>query len=222
VSAGAAWQILLPFYPAYVRGQKAVTVAATSRQLTADKTGKGKFFRGNRRNLAGEGVVRKSSSPQRVACVSNLCNSRSQGAGNMGNGECCSGFDYIGIGGQLNIATGQISVKHFLKISVSKKWYRSVSTLYTPFKCWTVKQGSCEFLFNFFGPTQGGNINQVYRVLTTGITVRIEVMAKVSRNTIKYIFGQTSIWAGVRIPNLSTYRVSYAFMCVNLWEQWLQ
>jgi len=36
--------------------------------------------------------VRKSLSPQRVASVSNLCNSWSQRAGNMGNGECCSGF----------------------------------------------------------------------------------------------------------------------------------
>jgi len=65
------------------------TVAAKSRQFTADKTGKGQFYR---RNLAGEGVVRKSSSPQRVASVFILCNSRSQGAGNMGNGECCSGL----------------------------------------------------------------------------------------------------------------------------------
>jgi len=62
-------------------------VAAKSRQFTADKTRKGQFFRGNRRNLAGEGVVKKSSSPQRVASVYNLCNSRSQGAGNMGNGS---------------------------------------------------------------------------------------------------------------------------------------
>jgi len=51
-------------------------VAAKSRQFTADKTGKGQF----------------RSSPQRVASVSNLCNSRSQGAENMGNGECCFGF----------------------------------------------------------------------------------------------------------------------------------
>jgi len=36
--------------------------------------------------------VRKISSPQRVASVSNLCNGRSQWAGKMGNGECCSGF----------------------------------------------------------------------------------------------------------------------------------
>jgi len=54
-------------------------VAAKSRQFTADKTGKGQFLQGNRRNLAGEGVVRKSSTPQRVASVSNLCNSWSQG-----------------------------------------------------------------------------------------------------------------------------------------------
>jgi len=52
-----------------------------SRQFTADKTGKGQFFRGNRRNLAGEGVVRKSLSPQRVASMSNFCNSRSRGQG---------------------------------------------------------------------------------------------------------------------------------------------
>jgi len=47
--------------------------------FTADKTRKDQFLRGNRRNLTGEGVVRKSSSPQRVASVSNLCNSRRQG-----------------------------------------------------------------------------------------------------------------------------------------------
>jgi len=40
-----------------------------------------------------EGILQgKSSSPQRVTSVSNLCNSRSQGAGNMGNGECHSGL----------------------------------------------------------------------------------------------------------------------------------
>jgi len=36
--------------------------------------------------------VRKISSPQRVASVSNLCNGRGQWAGNMGNEEYCSGF----------------------------------------------------------------------------------------------------------------------------------
>jgi len=36
--------------------------------------------------------VRKISSPQRVASVSNLYHSRSLGARNMGYGECCSGF----------------------------------------------------------------------------------------------------------------------------------
>jgi len=46
----------------------AVTVATKSRQFTADKTGKGQFLRGNRENLAGEGVVRKISSP-RNECV---------------------------------------------------------------------------------------------------------------------------------------------------------
>jgi len=60
-------------------------VAAKSRQFTADKTGKGQFLRRNRRNLTREGVVRKSSALQRVASVSNLCNSRSQEARNMGN-----------------------------------------------------------------------------------------------------------------------------------------
>jgi len=67
-------------------------VAAKLRQFTADKTGKGQFLLRNRKNLAGEGVVRKSLSPQRVASVSNLCNSRSHEVGNMGNGECCSSF----------------------------------------------------------------------------------------------------------------------------------
>jgi len=62
-------------------------VAAKSGQFTADKTGKGQFLR---RNLAGKGVVRKISSPQRVASLSNLCNGRSQWAGNMGKGECCT------------------------------------------------------------------------------------------------------------------------------------
>jgi len=52
--------------------EKAVTMTAKSGQFTADKTGKSQFLRGNRRNLAGEGVVRKISSPQRVASVSNL------------------------------------------------------------------------------------------------------------------------------------------------------
>jgi len=49
-----------------------------------DKMGKDQFFRGNRRNLAGEGVVRKISSPQRVASVANLCNGRCQWAVNIG------------------------------------------------------------------------------------------------------------------------------------------
>jgi len=59
------------------RGQeKAVAVVAKSGQFTADKSGKGKFLRGNQRNLAGEGVVSKISSPQRIAYVFNLCNGR--------------------------------------------------------------------------------------------------------------------------------------------------
>jgi len=36
--------------------------------------------------------VRKISSPQRVASVSNLCNNQCQWAGNMGNGERRSGL----------------------------------------------------------------------------------------------------------------------------------
>jgi len=39
----------------------AMTVAAKSGQFTADKMEKGQFLRGNRRNLAVEGVVRNSS-----------------------------------------------------------------------------------------------------------------------------------------------------------------
>jgi len=41
-------------------------VAAMSGKFTADETEKGQFLRGDQRNLAGEGVVRKNSSPQRV------------------------------------------------------------------------------------------------------------------------------------------------------------
>jgi len=63
-------------------------VAAESGQFTADETGKGQFLRGN---LTGETVMRKIS-PKRVASVPNLCNNRGRLAGNMGNGECCSGF----------------------------------------------------------------------------------------------------------------------------------
>jgi len=48
-------------------------VAEKSEQFTADETRKGQFLRENRRNLAGEGVVRKISSPDRVAIVPNLC-----------------------------------------------------------------------------------------------------------------------------------------------------
>jgi len=44
-------------------------VAVKSGQFTADEMGKGQFLRGNRRNLAGEGVVRKILSPTRVAIV---------------------------------------------------------------------------------------------------------------------------------------------------------
>jgi len=59
-------------------------VAAKSGQVTADETGKGQFLRGNRRYLAGEGVVRKISSLKGVASVPHLCNGRCQWAGNNG------------------------------------------------------------------------------------------------------------------------------------------
>jgi len=61
-------------------------MAAKSGQFEAGETGKGQFLRENRRNLAGAGVVKKSSSPQRVAIVSR------QWAENMSKGECCSSF----------------------------------------------------------------------------------------------------------------------------------
>jgi len=88
VSSDAARRILLP-----LRGQYwAVTVAAKSRQFTADETGKCQFLRGNRRNLAEDGVVRKISSPRRVASVPNLCNDRGQPARDMDKWKCYSGF----------------------------------------------------------------------------------------------------------------------------------
>jgi len=43
-----------------------------SGQFTEDETGRGHFLRENRRYLAEEGVVRKISSPGRVAGVPNL------------------------------------------------------------------------------------------------------------------------------------------------------
>jgi len=46
-----------------------VTVAAKSGQFTAGKTGKGQFLWGNRWNLAEERVVRKISSPSKIASV---------------------------------------------------------------------------------------------------------------------------------------------------------
>jgi len=48
--------------------------------------------RGNRRNLAKEGVMRKISYPRTEAGVPNLSNEHGQRAGNMGKGECCSCF----------------------------------------------------------------------------------------------------------------------------------
>jgi len=52
-----------------------VTVAAKLRQFTVDKTGKGQFLQGNQNESdMRERAVRKSSSPQRVASVSNLYN----------------------------------------------------------------------------------------------------------------------------------------------------
>jgi len=62
-----------------------VTVTSKSGQFIADETGKGQFLRGNRRNLAGEGVVRKISSPRRVASVPKLRNGRGQWTGNVYN-----------------------------------------------------------------------------------------------------------------------------------------
>jgi len=49
----------------------------------------GPVLRGNRRNLAGEGIVREISSLKRVASVPNLCNGWGQWVGNMGKGESC-------------------------------------------------------------------------------------------------------------------------------------
>jgi len=70
-----------------------VSVTAKSGRFTAaDKTGKGQIFRGNRRNMAEEAVVRKISSLRRVVgVVLNLCNDGGQWAGNIDKGECCSG-----------------------------------------------------------------------------------------------------------------------------------
>jgi len=44
-------------------------VAAKSGQFTADESGKGQFLQGHRRILAGEGVVRKISSPLKIKIV---------------------------------------------------------------------------------------------------------------------------------------------------------
>jgi len=63
-----------------------VTRAAKSGQFTADEMGKGQFPSTNRRNLAGEGVVRKISSLKRIVSVPNLCNGRGQWAGTWING----------------------------------------------------------------------------------------------------------------------------------------
>jgi len=57
-------------------------VEAKLGQFTANKMGKGQFLRGNQRNLAGEGVVRKILSLKKSTSVGR----------NMGKGECCSGF----------------------------------------------------------------------------------------------------------------------------------
>jgi len=56
-------------------------VAPKSGQFTADEMGKGQFLRENRKNLVEEGVVKKFSSPRRVADVPNLSNDRGQWAG---------------------------------------------------------------------------------------------------------------------------------------------
>jgi len=67
-------------------------MSAKSGQFTADKTKKGQFLRGSQRNLAGQKVEKKISSPIRIAGVSYPCNDQGQWAGNVGKGKCCSGF----------------------------------------------------------------------------------------------------------------------------------
>jgi len=67
-------------------------VAAKSGQFTAGEIEKGQFLRRNRRNLAGEGVVRKISSPRRVTGVPTFCINLGHRVGNLGKGGCCSGF----------------------------------------------------------------------------------------------------------------------------------
>jgi len=44
-------------------------VATKLEQFTADKMGKGQLFRGNRRNLSGEGVVRKKKELAQIRLV---------------------------------------------------------------------------------------------------------------------------------------------------------
>jgi len=67
-----------------------VTVAAKSGQFTADETGKDQLIRGNRRNLAGEGVVKKISSSERVASVPNFCMVGASGQGTWVKGSVAS------------------------------------------------------------------------------------------------------------------------------------
>jgi len=68
--AGAAKRILLPFLSCIgKRTRESWDRGNEVGPFTADKTRKGQFPRGNRKNLAGEGVVRKISSPKRVAGV---------------------------------------------------------------------------------------------------------------------------------------------------------
>jgi len=61
-------------------------------QFIVGETGKRQFLWVNRRNLAEEKFVRKISSSGSVANMPYLCNDRGQKAGNMGEGEYCSGF----------------------------------------------------------------------------------------------------------------------------------
>jgi len=59
------------------------------RQFTANETGKGQFFWGNLRNLAGEWVVSKTLSPIRIAVCLIFAMT---GPSDMGKGEGFSGF----------------------------------------------------------------------------------------------------------------------------------
>jgi len=63
------------------RKEKAVTAAAKSVQFTTDESREGPVLPRKQKKLAGDGVVRRISSPKRVASVPNLYNSRARGQG---------------------------------------------------------------------------------------------------------------------------------------------